>query len=71
MKCDPDALETVLGDGNCYFSTLSFILTGSKDNHAKVRALLVENMLAGFHSGVLGAPRGAYLIPWIIIRRMI
>ena len=26
---------------------------------------------AGFHPGVLGAPRGAYLISWIINRRII
>ena len=26
---------------------------------------------SGFHPGVLGSPRGAYLISWIIIRRMI
>lgn len=38
MKCDPDALETVLGDRSCYFSTLSFILICSKDNGSKIRA---------------------------------
>ena len=33
---------------------------------------LVPNLgsIAGFHLSILGAPRGAYLIPWII-RRMI
>ena len=41
---------------------------GSKSLRTPV---ITREMEPGFHSGVLGAPRGAYFIPWIIIRRMI
>ena len=34
----------VPGDGNCLFSALSYIVTGSKRQHAQMRAVIVRNM---------------------------
>ena len=47
---------------------LSFFTYRSSTTVLKV---IIRSDGSGFHPGVLGAPRGAYLIPWIIIRRMI
>ena len=35
----------IKGDGNCLFRSLSYVLTGSQDAHAKLRKLLCDYML--------------------------
>lgn len=45
MDCEPDVIEDIVPDGNCYFRTISFLLTGSQSNYVKVRSLLIFNML--------------------------
>ena len=42
---DPHLMEYIVGDGNCYFSTISYLITGSKGFHLDIRTLIVENML--------------------------
>jgi hypothetical protein len=33
----PDETQNILGDGNCFFRALSFVITGSQSNHAYTR----------------------------------
>ena len=40
----PNRTVNVPGDGNCLFSALSYIVTGSKRQHAQMRAITVRNM---------------------------
>ena len=40
----PKRTVNVPGDGNCLFSALSYIVTGSKRQHAQMRAVIVRNM---------------------------
>ena len=39
-------LRTIEGDGNCMFRTLLYIITGSEDQHHKIRSLIVSHMLS-------------------------
>ena len=38
-------MEPINADGNCYFSTLSFLITGSKCDHKQLSSLIVDKML--------------------------
>ena len=40
----PNRTANVPGDGNCLFSALSYIVTGSKRQHAQMRAVIVRNL---------------------------
>ena len=40
----PDKIFKVAGDGNCYFRALSYLLSGTEENHAIIRSKLVERM---------------------------
>ena len=40
----PNRTVNVPGDGKCLFSALSYIVTGSKRQHAQMRAVIVRNM---------------------------
>ena len=40
----PNRTVNVPGDGNCLFSALSYIVTGSKRQHAQMRAVIVRSM---------------------------
>ena len=40
----PNRTVNVPSDGNCLFSALSYIVTGSKRQHAQMRAVIVKNM---------------------------
>ena len=42
---DPCQTESIPGDGNCYFSTISYLITGTRIYHKELRAILFENML--------------------------
>ena len=42
---DPCRTECIPGDGNCYFATISYLITGSIIYHIEFSAILVENML--------------------------
>ena len=37
-------VQHILGDGNCLFRSLSFVLTGSQQSHMNVRSLICEHM---------------------------
>jgi len=37
-------LRSIAGDSNCLFRTLSYIITGSEDQHSKIRALIISHM---------------------------
>ena len=43
--CEPRFVENIVGDGNCYFRALSFILTRSQEYHFNLRTIIVNNML--------------------------
>ena len=40
----PNRTVNVPGDENCLFSALSYIVSGSKRQHAQIRAVVVRNM---------------------------
>ena len=44
------SLEEILGDGNCYFRALAFLVTGSQDGHIEFRTLITTYIahIAGF-----------------------
>lgn len=41
---DMRRVEKIVGDGNCMFRSLSYVLTGSESQHAAVRAQIVMHM---------------------------
>ena len=45
MDYVPDLIQHIAGDGNCYFRTISHLLTGSQSNYGSLRSLLIGNML--------------------------
>ena len=40
----PKVIHQIRGDGNCFFRTISFVITGSENYHQEVRALIVSHM---------------------------
>ena len=42
----PDEIQNILGDGNCFFRTLSFVITGSQSNHAYIRNAVIQHMFS-------------------------
>ena len=45
----PCTTHSVKGDGNCLFRTLSFIITGSEEQHTLVREAILHHMLQIAH----------------------
>ena len=43
-KLVPSKEKRIAPDGNCLFSSISYIITGSDHNHREIRELLVLNM---------------------------
>ena len=43
-KPDMCCVKVMTGDGNCMFRALSFVLTGSQDQHLRVRSLICNHM---------------------------
>jgi len=39
-------LRSIVGEGNCLFCALSYIISGSEDQHSKIRALIISHMLS-------------------------
>ena len=42
----PDETQNILGDGNCFFRALSFVITGSQSNHAYLRNAVIQHMFS-------------------------
>ena len=42
----PDETQNILGDGNCFFRALSFVITGSQSNHAYIRNAVIQHMFS-------------------------
>ena len=40
--CAPDKVKQIIGDANCFFRSLSFLISGDEQQHALVRALVVS-----------------------------
>jgi len=40
----PVTRQQITGDGNCYFQTISFILTGKANQHSEFRQILINYM---------------------------
>ena len=40
----PHCTKDILGDGNCLFRSISYIITGSEDSHIEVRNAIIEHM---------------------------
>jgi len=51
-------LRSIGGDGNCLFCALSYIITGSEDQHYKIRALIISHMLSIAHMLIGIGPDG-------------
>ena len=45
----PRTIQSIQGDGNCLFRTLSFIITGSEEQHTLVREAILHHMLQIAH----------------------
>ena len=45
----PRIIHSIQGDGNCLFRTLSFIITGSEEQHTLVREAILHHMLQIAH----------------------
>ena len=43
---DCRTLRKIMGDGNCLFRSLSYIITGSEDQHFALRSAIVQHMLS-------------------------
>ena len=42
-------IHPIMGDGNCLFRSLSYLLFGNEDNHQQIRQLLVEFVTVNSH----------------------
>jgi len=51
-------LRSIAGDGNCLFYTLSYIITGSEEQHYKIQALIISHMLSIPHMLIGIGPDG-------------
>ena len=40
----PSKIHVLKGDGNCFFRSISFLLTGSENQHLSIRKMVVEHM---------------------------
>ena len=45
----PASIRSIRGDGNCFFRSLSYIITGSEEQHESVRLAIVRHMRAFGH----------------------
>ena len=48
QECSPCKYKKIAGDGNCLFSSLCYWITGSVDDQATVRNILVKNMIGKY-----------------------
>lgn len=44
VKQGPLYVVPIRGDGNCYFRAISYVISGTEDNHRLMRALVVDSM---------------------------
>ena len=51
-------LRTIMGDGNCLFRALAYIITGSENQHYKIRTLIISHMLSNSHMVIGNGPDG-------------
>jgi len=51
-------LRSIVGDGNCLSRALSYIITGSEDQHSIVQSLIVSHMLSIPHMLIGRGPDG-------------
>ena len=45
----PASVRTIMGDGNCFFRSLSYIITGCEEQHKSVRRAIVRHMRSFGH----------------------
>ena len=45
----PASIRSIRGDGNCFFRSLSYIITGSEEQHESVHLAIVRHMRACGH----------------------
>ena len=41
---DPHAIKSIAGDGNCFFHSISYIITGTELQHMDVRRVILDHM---------------------------
>jgi len=46
----PIKQKRIIGDGNCFFRSLSFIICGDESSHDIMRGLIVSHMIGTLHS---------------------
>ena len=44
-----DKTKRIIGDGNCMFSSLSYVVTGCPRQHKEIRKIIVEYMPSIYH----------------------
>jgi hypothetical protein len=42
---EPTRVQRIIGDGNCFFRSLSYVLTGNENHYHQVRTKIVQHML--------------------------
>ena len=60
--------KATVGDGNCFFRSISFLLTGSDDQHARIREMMIAHVLRNveqFHPFIIGQSDSTTLDDWI------
>jgi hypothetical protein len=40
----PRRIHRIKGDGNCFFRAISYIISGSEENHIKIRESIINHM---------------------------
>ena len=46
---DMRTIKHIMGDGNCLFRSLAYIITGSEDQHMAIRTAILEHMINVAH----------------------
>ena len=54
---DKNKIKTIVGDGNCMFRSLSYIITGSQAQHERLRTKIIQHM-HGIAPLIIGHIRG-------------
>ena len=47
---DMRTIKRIMGDSNCLFRSLAYIITGSEDQHMAIRTAILEHMIDIAHS---------------------
>ena len=67
QECPPCKYKTIVGDGNCLFSSLCYWITGSVDDQATVRSILINNMVGKYRDVCYNYIRNKYPVQSVVL----